>query len=177
MPIPFADVDLSDFWADSRYARKAFIDAPYTASEVARVEQALGYRLPAAYLALMLSQNGGVPRCTAHRTSEPSGWAEDYLALTGLFSIGSTANYSLLGVRGSRFWIEHWQYPPIGIYFANTPSAGHDMLCLDYRHCGPAGEPQVVHVNQESNYHIQTVATDFETFIRGLALEPLLEWD
>jgi hypothetical protein len=72
------------------------------------------------------------------------------------------------GFFGSQFWIEEWGYPPIGIYFADCPSAGHDMLCLDYRACGPDGEPAVVHVAQEWDYQITPVAPSFAAFIRGL---------
>jgi hypothetical protein len=46
------------------------------------------------------------------------------------------------------------------------------MLCLDYRECGPTGEPPVVHIDQESNYRITPVARDFESFIRGLIDDP-----
>lgn len=42
------------------------------------------------------------------------------------------------------------------------------MLCLDYRACGPQGEPTVVHVDQELGYAITVVAPNFESFIRGL---------
>ena len=42
------------------------------------------------------------------------------------------------------------------------------MLCLDYRACGPTGEPQVVHIDQELDYKIVVVAKNFELFIRGL---------
>jgi hypothetical protein len=72
---------------------------------------------------------------------------------------------------GSRFHIEEWGYPPIGICFADCPSAGHDRVCLDYRVCGPDGEPQVVHVDQEHDYRITLVAPTFEAFIRGLESE------
>jgi hypothetical protein len=64
--------------------------------------------------------------------------------------------------------MEEWGYPDIGIYFADCPSAGHDMLCLDYRECGSDGEPRVVHIDQESDYEITSVADNFEAFIRGL---------
>ena len=75
---------------------------------------------------------------------------------------------SLCGPVGSGFWSKEWGYPRIGVYFADCPSAGHDMLCLDYRACGPAGEPQVVHIDQEWDYAIVAVAETFEAFIRGL---------
>jgi hypothetical protein len=42
------------------------------------------------------------------------------------------------------------------------------MVCLDYRACGPSGEPRVVHVDQEWDYQITIVAESFEAFIRGL---------
>jgi hypothetical protein len=74
----------------------------------------------------------------------------------------------LCGDIGSQFMMEEWGYPPIGVYFANCPSAGHDMLCLDYRDCGPQGEPTVVHVDQESDYKITSVAKHFASLIQGL---------
>lgn len=42
------------------------------------------------------------------------------------------------------------------------------MLCLDYRACGPQGEPCVVHVDEEWDYKITFVAPTFEAFVRGL---------
>jgi len=58
--------------------------------------------------------------------------------------------------------------PAHRVYFADCPSAGHDMVCLDYRACGPQGEPSVVHVDQERDYKITFVAPSFEAFVRGL---------
>ena len=42
------------------------------------------------------------------------------------------------------------------------------MIALDYRFCGPEGEPAVVHVAQEDWFAITFIAKDFETFINGL---------
>lgn len=89
----------------------------------------------------MENQNGGIPLRTCHRTAERTSWAKDHV------------------------------YPDIGVYFADCPSAGHDMLCLDYRDCGPTGEPKVVHVDQDRDYKITLVAPTFESFIRGLQRE------
>lgn len=165
---PFADLDLSCFWESSDYATREYVDVPCTLEAVAAVEAELRYKLPAAYVALASLQNGGVPRRTVHRTASRTSWAADHVAITGIFSIGNNKPYSLCGELGSRFHIEEWGYPEIGVYFADCPSAGHDMVCLDYRACGPQGEPGVVHVDQELDYAITLVAPDFESFIRGL---------
>ncbi|EDY19191.1 conserved hypothetical protein [Chthoniobacter flavus Ellin428] len=164
----FSDFDFSGFWKPSDYALKEYVGAPITDEAVAAVERALGYKLPASYVEFMGYQNGGIPFRTNHRTNERTTWAADHIAISGLYSVGGEKACSLLGEFGSQFWIEEWGYPPIGIYFADCPSAGHDMVCLDYRACGPAGEPQIVHVDQEWDYHIVRVAENFESFIRGL---------
>jgi hypothetical protein len=164
----FDDVDLTGFWDKSEYADKQYVDDPLTPEKVALVEQTLGYKLPPAYVALMQSQNGGFPARTNHRTTERTSWAKDHIAITGIYSIGDSKPCSLCGEFGSQFWMEEWGYPPIGVYFADCPSAGHDMLCFDYRQCGQQGEPAVVHVDQEFHYKITFVAPSFEAFIRGL---------
>lgn len=164
----FGDFDASDFWERSDYAEQEYVDDPLTDEKVASAERALGYTLPRAYVALMRIQNGGSPSKTNHRTNEPTSWSADHVAITGFYSIGSTKRCSLCGGVGSAFWIAEWGYPAIGVYFADCPSAGHDMLCLDYRECGPTGEPKVVHVDQELDYKITLVADDFEAFVRGL---------
>ncbi len=165
---PLEGIDLSEFWEQSEYADREYVDGPLTPEKYSAVEASLGYKLPAAYLALMASQNGGIPRRTNHRTGERTSWATDHIAITGLYSIGSAKPCSLCGTFGSKFWIEEWGYPPIGIYFADCPSAGHDMLCLDYSNCGPTGEPKVVHVDQEFDYKITLVGESFDAFVRGL---------
>jgi hypothetical protein len=166
MPVIFGDFDVTDFWEDSEYARKNYVDAFPSKEEIEAVERKLGYALPKSYIELARFQNGGFPRNRSHRTQEKTSWAGDHIAIHGIFSIGREKEYSLC--VGSRFMIEEWEYPPIGVYFADCPSAGHDMLCLDYRACGPNGEPQVVHVDQEGDYKITFVAETFEAFIRGL---------
>jgi len=159
------------FWADSGDVRQQYLGSPLSADAIRLVETALGYAIPLSYIALMQSQNGGIPVRTRHRTRSRTSWADDHIAITGIFSIGEDARYSLCGALGSRFWIDEWGYPPIGIYFADCPSAGHDMLCLDYRKNGPQGEPQVVHVDQELDYTMTVVAQNFAEFIRHLEHE------
>lgn len=177
MKEPFADFDFSDFWDDAEYYALEYTDDPLTAEKVATVQKELGYKLPDAYIALMKRKNGGAPKKSSHRTQEPTSWAEDHVAITGIYSISSGKRYSLCGTHGSNFWVEEWGYPSIGVYFADCPSAGHDMICLDYRLCGPRGEPIIVHVDQESDYQVTFVAENFESFIRGLADADSFEYD
>lgn len=70
-----------------------------------------------------------------------------------------------------KFWIEEWGYPDVGLAIADCPSAGHDMVFLDYRNCGKTGEPAVVHIDQEADYKIMKLADNFEAFILSLYRE------
>ncbi len=73
--------------------------------------------------------------------------------------------------------IEEWGYPAIGVAICDTPTAGHDMVFLDYRECGPQGEPKVVHIAQEFDYEVTFLANNFEEFIRGLMNEDDFEFE
>lgn len=169
---PFEGFDLSDFWEEpGDCARKNYIEPPPTAEVIRQVEKELGYKLPESYIALMQVQNGGFSKKAAFPTSTPTSWADDHIAIEGFLSIGWDKTYSLCGRLGSRFMMEEWGYPDIGIAICDCPSAGHDMVFLDYRECGPQGEPKVVHIDQEDDYYITPLADSFEEFIRGLVDE------
>ncbi len=167
----FEGFDLTGFWQDSDYSRKAYVLPPPTDISIAAVEKKLGYKLPASYIELMQHQNGGLPKRAAFPTIEATSWAEDHVGLHGILGIGDSKTYSLCGELGSQFMIDEWGYPPIGVYFADCPSAGHDMICLDYRKCGRSGEPTVVHVDQELDYKVTFLADSFDEFIKGLVDE------
>jgi hypothetical protein len=162
------DEVLRDFWKQSEYADAEYLEPPPTAEVVKSIEAELGYRLPAAYVALARQRNGGMLLRRNHRTSEPTSWARDHVAVKGIFAIGRDKRRSLCGPQGSRFWMKEWGYPDIGVYFADCPSGAHTMLCLDYRQCGADGEPAVVHVDQQSKYKVTIVAPSFEAFVQGL---------
>ncbi len=141
------------------------------------MEEELGYKLPASYIWLMKQHNGGIPVNTCYPCDEPTSWAEDHVAITGILGIGREKSYSLCGNLGSQFMIDEWEYPAIGVAICDCPSAGHDMIFLDYRACGPQGEPAVVHVDQENDYRITHLADSFEEFIRGLEHESVYDLD
>jgi hypothetical protein len=77
----FPDLDLDTFWDDSEYALGAYVDAPTSAALIASVEAELGYRLPASYVTLMRSHNGGIPNNTCCPVPSRTTWAEDHVAV------------------------------------------------------------------------------------------------
>ena len=174
---PFEGFDLTNFWDDNWYALKEYVSEPPSDELIASVEEELGYKLPAAYIWLMKQHNGGIPVNTCYPCDEPTCWAEDHVAITGIFGIGREKSCSLCGELGSQFMIDEWEYPAIGVAICDCPSAGHDMIFLDYRVCGPQGEPAVVHVDQENDYKITHLADSFEEFVRGLEHESLYDPD
>lgn len=164
----FSAAEFQDFWDDTAYALKSYVEPAPSDELIQSVEAELGYRLPAFYVAMMRQHNGGTPRNTCFPTTEPTSWADDHIAITGISGIGRDKIYSLCGQLGSQFMLDEWGYPPIGVCICDCPSAGHDMVMLDYSACGPTGEPTVVHVDQEDDYRVTFLAPDFATFVRGL---------
>lgn len=141
-------------------------ESPADRQLIESVQSELGVTLPEAYIALAGRHNGGLLAKDAHPSPAPTTWAESHVGVHSIAAIGRTAPFSLCGEQGSVFWVQEWGYPDIGVYFADCPSAGHDMIALDYRH---GGEPTVVHVDQEVGYRITALAPDFGSFLRGLA--------
>lgn len=171
----FDGFDLANFWEDSDYARKEYVEEPLSDDLVSSIEEELGVRLPASYLELMRTQNGGIPRSTRFPTKTRTSWAKDHVAITGIFGVGRNKTYSLCGELGSIFMQEEWGYPGWGICVCDCPSAGHDMIMLDYRNCGRNREPEVVHVDQELDYKVTFLAKNFEAFIQGLVNESVYD--
>lgn len=168
----FEGFALDGFWSDHEYSVENYGEPAPSDETIAEVE--LGYRLPDSFVEFARmagSRNGGgVERpCWVIDDDDPT--TLEIATISGIYAIGRTARYSLLGEIGGTFMMEEWQYPPIGVYFADTPSAGHEMVAFDYRECGPEGEPSVVHVDQEGDYRITPLARDFATFVRGLITE------
>lgn len=164
----FGTFDFATFWDNSDYAKEEYVGRKVSPEMLRVVEMELRYSLPPSYLEFISFQNGGIPRFANHRTAERTSWAHDHIAITGIYGVDPMRRSSLLGEVGSKFWSSEWGYPDIGIYFADCPSAGHDMLCMDFTQCGPRGDPRIVHVDQEFDYKITFVAPSFDAFVRGL---------
>lgn len=158
-----ATLDWSDFFSDS----DSYTGPALTEQMIRAAESQLGYTLPPIYLQLLLVKNGGSPKRRCFATGKP-GWADDHVEVTNILGIGGAWGIDS-PQRGSQFMIREWNYPDVGIYIAHTPSAGHDGIMLDYRACGPAGEPRVLHVDVEGDERIeQILAPDISTFLLGL---------
>ena len=168
MSINFSNINPSEFWSNCDYATETYIDEPVSQELINSIEEELGYKLPLSYIQLMKTQNGGIPINTSAPCAKPTSWADDHIAISGIFGIGRKKRYSLGGTQGNQFWMDEWEYPPIGVYICDCPSAGHDMICLDYRKNGNTGEPEVVHVDQENEYKVTFLASSFEEFIQSL---------
>ena len=169
--------DHCDFWKESDYATKNYTGKPINERMIDEVEKLLGYKLPGSYLELLKIQNGGIPQNTNFPTKEATSWAEDHVAISGIFGLDSNKIYSILGELGSEFMKDEWEYPDIGIYICDCPSAGHDMIALDYTKCGNTGEPRVVHVDQESDFKVTFLADNFQQFITNLVPDSTYDED
>lgn len=161
----FKGKDFADFWDKSKYAEEAYMSEYPDDQLIESLEKELGYKLPASYIWLMKQHNGGMPLFDCFLTSTATSWAEDHIAISGIMGIGRDKDYAIGGGLGSQFMIEEWGYPNIGIAICDCPSAGHDMVFLDYRSCGSQGEPCVIHIDQEQDYFITNLADTFEDFI------------
>ena len=120
MELP-ADFAPGTFWEDSAYAAEAYTEPSPSDELIARVETDLGYRLPAFYVALMRTRNGGVPHNTCFPTTQATSWADDHIAITAICGIGYEKAISLCGDQGSQFMLDEWGYPAIGVVVADCP--------------------------------------------------------
>ena len=155
-------------WDDFFAKPDHYTGPPLTDAMIAPVEAALGYRLPSTYLQLLRVQNGGSPKRQCHPTGGTN-WSDNHVRVTAICGIGGRWGIDS-EQYGSRHMIEQAGFPEVGILVGWTPTAGHDGIFLDYRECGPDGEPRVTHLDAEGGEsESQILAPDFETFLKGLA--------
>lgn len=160
-----------NLWNDSKYSIEEYISDPFDLEMLKEIEETLGYKLPSSYIELMKEHNGGLLNRDCCPCNQSTSWANNHVGVHGIYGIGKSKSNSLGGLFGSEFWIVQWEYPSIGVAICDCPSAGHDMIFLDYRECGNQGEPKVVHIDQEFDYKITVLANTFEEFINLLCTE------
>jgi hypothetical protein len=85
-----------DLWDLGAAGQSDYHEAAPSDEVIRSIESELGYRLPATYVSLARSYNGGLLRRNAHASPSPTTWAADHVALTGIFAIGRTAPSKLV---------------------------------------------------------------------------------
>ena len=166
--VKFDEDVLKNLWNNDRYSLKEHVGKTPTDEDFEKVEKELGYRLPESYKTLMRIQNGGELKKNNFEGPFKRNWTSGSFDIEYISGVDSSKRYSLCGEFGSKFWIEEWKYPNIGIAICGTSSGGHDMIFLDYSDCGSEGEPCVVHIDQEGGYEITYLADNFKDFVDGL---------
>lgn len=147
---------------------KVDITSPATAEECARTEAALGVTLPPALLAVLRVRNGGQIRLSSLKLT-PEGrkkYGRKRYSFTRLAGVHPTDSDGL--TQQTALARQEWDLPagliPLG-------GDGHSWCCLDYRACGPTGEPSVVHIDLDEAQEF-TLAPTFAEFISGLFRDP-----
>lgn len=162
---------LEGLWDDCDYSLEEYVGEIPTDADFENVEASLGYRLPVSYKTLMKKHNGGILSKNIFENPLQRDWTPRSFSAESIYGVDCKKPYSLCGEMGSKFWIDEWKYPDIGIVICDTMSGGHDLIFLDYSDCGPEGEPCVVHIDQESDYERTYLADNFKDFIEGLFSE------
>jgi SMI1/KNR4 family protein SUKH-1 len=152
-------------WSDFFDTSTHYTGPQLTDAMIASAESVLGFALPAAYLQLLRVKNGGCPRRQCYPTNGKH-WSDNHVRIVTVFGIGGSWGIDSEEF-GTRHMIEQAGLPEIGIVVGWTPAAGHDAIMLDYSHCGPRGEPRVVHVDPEDDLS-SVLAPDFKSFLSGL---------
>ncbi|MGI5180316.1 SMI1/KNR4 family protein [Dactylosporangium sp. CA-152071] len=138
-----------------------YVQPRLTSAAVRAAERQLGVTLPATYLAMLETQNGGYLRATwpglPHRRLD-----------------GLGPNFP--GVTAGRAWWqapdaddEMWVPPEPGL-LVPFDGEGHWDLCWDYRTAGPRAEPAVTYVDVDAEEQV-AVAGSFDAFLDGLVDE------
>ncbi|MFF7204145.1 SMI1/KNR4 family protein [Streptomyces sp. NPDC008141] len=155
----FDDVKAT-FWDDSDYG----VQPPLTQEATRQAERELAVRLPSPLLDLLRVQNGGqvATEWDAFATSRPTSWSEDHVPFTELMGIGRREG--MMSLLDTPYLIQEWQMPSPIVLISGD---GHCWTGLDYRICGPEGEPSVTWFDNDSNTEL-ALADDLRSFIENL---------
>ncbi|MFJ2046720.1 SMI1/KNR4 family protein [Paenibacillus taichungensis] len=160
----------TSFWNDSPANVDQYVLSPPTDEQIEAVEEQLVFKLPTFYINMMKLHNGGVPHYRYFPVSQAESDEKIHIEIRNILGVGRDKAHSLCGAAGSRVIIEQGGYPEIGVILCECPSDS-EVVMLDYRESGNAGEPEVVHVNKAAGNKITWLAPNVETFIQGLVNE------
>ena len=130
------------FWSDSVVG----VQPPLIDEMVVGAERLLGVRLPSALLELLRVQNGGVVAdgWNVFPTSQPTSWSDSHVPFDTMAGIGAAEG--TLSLRDTPYLVQEWGLPSPVVLLTGD---GHWWIALDYRECGPDGEPSVTWFDTE----------------------------
>ncbi|WP_051716458.1 SMI1/KNR4 family protein [Streptomyces sp. NRRL F-5727] len=157
------------FWGEGRYG----VQPALTDAAVRDAERRLGVRLPASLLELLRVQNGGqvAEAWNAFPTEVPTSWSVNHAPLDSVLGIGPSDDWMSLLDTGCL--VEEWGLPSPLVLLSGD---GHYWIALDYRACGPSGDPSVTWFDVEDGLELP-LAADFRTFVERLASAASLDPD
>jgi hypothetical protein len=136
---------------------------PLTKRMVTRAEKKLGHRLPPSFLRLLERRNGGYLARTRFPTRKVPSWASDHVSFSMVYGIGGPQ--AIDSEEGSRYLIEEWGYPDVGIVIS---SDGHTAFLLDYSKAAADDEPRVLWVDADQPRANAVLARTFGEFLLKL---------
>ncbi|HUQ60174.1 SMI1/KNR4 family protein [Lentzea sp.] len=156
-----------EFWSTGTYG----VQPPLTDEAVRDAEKVLGVRLPEALLELLRVRNGGtvVDSRSAFPTAEATSWAPDHVPFDSLMGIGPEGR--ALTLLDTPYLVGEWGLPSPVVLLSGD---GHTWVALDYRECGPDGEPSVVWLDADHESEL-LLAPDFRSFLDGLVSDEVFE--
>jgi hypothetical protein len=151
---------------DSLFRGQTVLEIQTTFSQSLRrwAEGLLGVRLPEAYVALLKKRNGGRLRMNAFKPRRrPKEWSDtkvyDFDRISGIDRNHHDSITELAKIAGREWGVPEGLIPIDG--------DGHWWLCLDYRRCGPEGEPSLTNYDTEYEDGFP-VAKSFDELLAGL---------
>lgn len=150
-------IPTEQFWGSNYYEHP-----PLTDEMLATAEEQLGVKLPAEYVHLLRTQNGGYTQGFAFPMAVPTAWATDHVSLDELFGVVTDPSISTAqNILETAYMTEEWGLPPRQVLLAGD---GHWWITLDYRD-GPKPAVRWLYVDQGEDIPI---APTFAAFLEGL---------
>ncbi|MFJ9041877.1 SMI1/KNR4 family protein [Streptomyces sp. NPDC102406] len=150
----------ASFWDQGDYG----VQPQLTEELVQEAQRLLGVLLPPSLLSVLCVQNGGgvAARWRAFPTLAPTSWSQDHVPFGDLMGIGRRER--MTSILDSPYLVEEWGLPTPVVLLSGD---GHYWTALDYRACGPQGEPSVTWFDTDEKSEL-ALAADFPSFIEGL---------
>ncbi|MFE1291521.1 SMI1/KNR4 family protein [Streptomyces sp. NPDC058751] len=147
------------------------VQPPLTDLASSEAEQLLDVTLPGALLDLLRIQNGGQvsDSWNAFPTTRPTSWSADHVPFDSVMGVGHRER--TLSLLDSPYLVGEWGLPS-GVVVVSGD--GHYWIGLDYRTCGPHGEPSVAWFDADDASEL-ALAPDFRSFLEGLISADELE--